>query len=522
MLVLCTAIVQAEEPSARQLYKDARKYEKKQDFARAYLLYSQAAAKDPLYKDAWGRAQALRRRAATAANVIPVLSGTPYAPPDPALELPPATPKEVEEARRPQPPFELKATAGVRDFDMRANAQSLFEQVAKQYGLEAVFDGDYVPGTDVRFRLTGVDYREALYALMIATGSFIVPISDHVFMVVKDTEQKRREVENHVAVTVPIPEPVSLQEAQELGRSVQQLMEIQRFAIDSAQRLVIFRDRASKVRPAQAVLEQMLIHRPQVALEVEMLSVASTTSLKLGLGIPTEFPLLPLADIGRHARTNPAGFLNFFTFGGGKTFLGIGITSAQLLATWSRGTSRSVLKAELRSVDGQPATFHAGDKYPIMTLGYFGNVNPGDQVFTPPPTFTFEDLGLTLKITPKVHDAKEVTLEVEAEFRVLAASSFNGIPVISHRKFANRVRLDFDKSAVVAGLVNNTQATSLSGLAGVVSIPGLGPLLGRTTRDKDQGEVLLLITPRLLSLPATETVSRPIFIGAESRLLTPL
>ena len=86
---------------------------------------------------------------------------------------------------------------------------------------------------------------------MTVSSSFIVPISNRVFMVVKDTEQKRRETENHVAVTIPIPEPVTLQEAQELGRSVQQLMEIQRFAIDSAQRLVIFRDRASKVRPGR-------------------------------------------------------------------------------------------------------------------------------------------------------------------------------------------------------------------------------------------------------------------------------
>jgi type II secretory pathway component GspD/PulD (secretin) len=176
----------------------------------------------------------------------------------------------------------------------------------------------------------------------------------------------------------------------------------------------------------------------------------------------------------------------------------------------------------MRALDGQAATFHAGDKYPIMTLGYFGTVTPGEEVFTPPPTITFEDLGLSLKITPKVHDANEVTLEVEADFKVLGAASFNGIPVIGNRKFTTRVRLQFNQTAVVAGLVNNTEARVISGLAGTIAVPVLGPLLGRSTTDKDQGEVLLTIKPRLLSSPPSENMTRQIFIGAESRLLTPM
>jgi type II secretory pathway component GspD/PulD (secretin) len=115
-----------------------------------------------------------------------------------------------------------------------------------------------------------------------------------------------------------------------------------------------------------------------------------------------------------------------------------------------------------------------------------------------------------------------VTLDVEAEFKVLGTTSFNGIPVIGNRKFANHVRLSFDQTAIISGLVNDTAATSLGGLAGVINIPALGPLLGRTKRDKDQGEILLSIKPRLLSMPPSETVPREIFIGAESRLLTPM
>ena len=46
-VVLCPLVVYSAEPSARQLYKQARKSEKQKDFARAYLRYAAAAAKDP-------------------------------------------------------------------------------------------------------------------------------------------------------------------------------------------------------------------------------------------------------------------------------------------------------------------------------------------------------------------------------------------------------------------------------------------------------------------------------------------
>jgi len=524
LALVCPGVVYSEEPSAKDLYKQGRKAEKRKEFAQAYLQYSQAAAKNPSKREYWIRAQALRTRAATTANVMPIMTGTSGVTEAPDLpDLPEPTPKEIAEARRPQPPFELKASPLRRDFDLRGDARFLFEQISKPYGLDVVFDGDYpTGGAPMRFRMSEADYREAFYGVMTVTSSFIVPISDRVVMVVKDTEQKRREIENHIVVTIPIPGPVTIQEAQELGRSVQQLMEIQRFAIDSSQRLVILRDRASKVRPAQMILEQMLTLRPQISVEVELIAVGDSTSRGLGLTLPSQFAIVPFTDLGRFTRFIPEGFVNFFTFGGGSTFLGIGIASAQLLANWTHSVGKSVLKAEMRTVDGQAASFHVGDKYPIMTMGYFGRVNVGEEVFRPPPTFNFEDLGLVLKVTPKVHDRQEVSLDVEAEFKLLGTTSFNGIPVINNRKFINRIRLGFDQSAIVAGLVSDTTTLERSGLANVLDVPVLSSILGRTTKNHDQAEILLVIRPRLMSLPPSEALTRQIFIGAESRLLTPM
>jgi len=190
----------------------------------AYLLYSQAAAADPQTPWYWEKSQALRTRAATIARTMPPLDPIPAeaAPPEPAAppEIPLETPtsQDLSEARKPQPPTKLAAKPGMQTFDLKADSKTLWEKLAKAYGLDCVFDGDYQASPPIRFNIGEVDYAQALYALQTVTSSFIVPISPKLFMVVKDTQQKRTEVENTVAVSIPLPDPVTIQEAQELAR----------------------------------------------------------------------------------------------------------------------------------------------------------------------------------------------------------------------------------------------------------------------------------------------------------------
>jgi len=516
----------AEEPAPYELWVAGRQYEKKGDLVQAYIFYSEAAAADPTNKKYWRKMESLRTRAALASKVMPraVSGDSPPAAEDgdseESPEDPPPSAKELQEASKPQPPFELSASGEKKDLDLRGDSKSLYEQVARLYGLDVVFDGEYQPRPSQRLKLDGADYRDALYALMASTGSFIVPISSHVFMAVQDTVQKRASIENNVALILPIPEAVSLQEAQEMARTVQQVMELQRFYVNGANRTVYFRDRASKAYPAQLILSQLLYHRPQVDLEVEFLSVGKSSTLNYGFPLPTQ---VQIRNFGKFAMA--AGDLTnlgqYWVFGGGQSLLGIGVLSAQLIANVNNSESRSLLRAEVRSVDGQPANFHVGDKFPLQTSGFNLGAAAGTTTGYA-PSFTFEDLGLVLKVTPKVHGVEEVTLDVDAEFKVLGSGSVNGIPVISNRKFAAQVRLRFDEQAVITGLMSNSQARTISGLAGLSAVPVVGPLFSNNTKEDSKSEILLLIKPHLLNAPPSAADIRTVFVGPDTRPRTPL
>src|SRR5258708_39103555 len=100
---------------------------------------------------------------------------------------------------------------------------------------------------------------------------------------------------------------------------------------------------------------------------------------------------------------------------------------------------RSLDHVHLRASQEKEATFKLGSRYPILNASFAPVFNNpaisqaiGNQSFAAPfPSVNYEDIGLTIKAKPLVHNNPDVALELEIQFRSLGTTSTNGIPVIS-------------------------------------------------------------------------------------------
>lgn len=516
-----TALAALGQTSARVYRRQAQQAEQAGRLSEAVLLYNQAAAR--------GSVESLMRARQLTSQIV---AASQAAAPAPKPEVKPEvdlsefdalTASDLREARELLPPPELLFPPNTFNLDYRDDPRKLWTTVAGLLGLSIQFDEDYPPGGQpVRFRTDGQSARQVLSGVSAATGSFVVTQGPKQILVVKDTTQKRQEREPNVAVLLNLPDPTTPQELQEAARVVQQVMEIQKFAIDNSHRMVMMRDRISKVRPAQHLFEQLLGARPAVMIDVELFEVRNAAERTLGIGLPTSATIYWLnSKLSNTSTSLPDA--PYLVFGGGNTMIGVTLGDASVTATALKTYGRSRHQAFVQSVHGQPAQLLLGERYPLVTAGFFGAVSPTDtNTYRPPPTFQFENLGLTLKVTPFVHDEDEMSIEIDAEFKLLTGAEINGLPILANRKFTSRVRLRNGQWAVMAGLDSNINTYNRSGIPGLINIPYIGRIFTTETTTVDEGGALVLIKPRLLGIPAGSLDTREIFLGPEGRPAMPL
>jgi general secretion pathway protein D len=518
--LLLASLGPGADPPAWDLYEQGRAAEKAGHMAQAYLMYSQAAALDPKNQMYWLRAQAVQSRAAMEAR--PTLTATSPADPQaddaPPVALDEPTAQERRDARQPLPPTELAADVVRKDFDIRGDARKMFEDVAHAYGLDCIFDPDYQSVPAFRFQLRDVDYRVALRSLEASTSSFVVPMTDKLFLVARDNPQKRNDIEPYISVAVRIPEATSAQDFAILVTAVQQTFAIDRTAFDTQNNTLFLRGPISKILPARALLEDLLKPRAQVFIELRLVEVSRNDLLTYGVDFPTSLA----SAIWPGGALSIPNALDWLQKGAGK-FLGMNLFNITLIAKMTESSGKVLLKADLRTMDGQVVNLHVGDRFPIMTAQYstVTSSQPSSS-YGLTPSFSFEDLGLTVKITPAVHSARETTLDIDAQFKVLTGQSTNGVPVVANRSVQSRSRLQFGEWSAVAGLMQSSEARAISVLAGVSRIPYLGTLTSVRDRTRSENQILLLIRPSLISLPPNETPVHTFLIGTDTKPLTPL
>jgi general secretion pathway protein D len=519
---------------ALSLARKAKKAQKAGRDALAYIYYSEAAALQPANRGYKARMEMLQTRATTQSK--PVIRKSPDAEisadttsglQTPATEayFDSLTEKELSQARPLKEIPSLRAKPGEQNFDLTGSARTLFDKLADAFGLQTVYDGDYPRnGPPIRFHVSGADYRDAIHDLEAATNSFVIPLSGRLFMVSQDTPAKRNDLERTIEIAIPVPQAVTTQELTELAQVVRQTTNVEKIAFESTESRLVLRDRASRVLPAIALLDELMAYRPEVMIELQLLQVDLSDMVSYGFTVSNNFSAIYLGQILNNAITAPSGVTNLLTFGAGKTLIGITAAQVQAMFNETESNSKSIYHAELRSLTGQPATLHVGEKYPVITSGFVGSTSTASTstTYAPPPSFTFEDLGLEMKVTPIINGIDHTTLTVETTFQVLSGQSINSIPVIGSRGLKSQVSIRNGEWAVIGTLTDTTKSKAVTGFWGLAQIPWLGELFKQTSTDNEDSTVLIGMRTRLLSLPPGERALKALGVGSDSRPFTPL
>ncbi len=286
---------------------------------------------------------------------------------------------------------QVQPQKATKNFNLRTDLRSAYEQVAAAYGIKAAFDPD-LPARNVRLRLDNVDFETVMKILPLQTGTFWRPLNAKLIFVAPDTQEKRKAYDMEIEQTFALPSSVDSTEITELVRAVRELTGVQHIQQSVPTHSITIRDTVQRVKLAGAIIHEVEQARGEVLLEIELVNVSRNDALKLGITPSSSVRLITLTPglsnqvrsaqnvtalltilasifgtpLAGGAVTNLSSVVpGFSLIGGGKsTFL---LTLPSASADFSQGLSlvHSTSQVLLRAQDGKPATFFVGDRYPI-------------------------------------------------------------------------------------------------------------------------------------------------------------
>jgi pilus assembly protein CpaC len=208
-------------------------------------------------------------------------------------------------------------------------------------------------------------------------------------------------------------------------------------------------------------------------------------------------------------------FLNLFVL---NTRQGLG---GVIRALQSKGLFQSLAEPNLIALNGKEASFLAGGEYPYPVVQPGGTTNA--------VTIMFKEFGVRLTFTPTVLANDLINLKVKPEVSSLDFSNaitLEGfrVPALSTRRTETEVELQNGQTFAIAGLMNNTMNNTLQKVPGIGDIPILGYLFRSRAYQKNQTELVVMITPTIVRRGSTgvseglPSIVEP-YLGSPSRTM---
>ncbi len=436
----------------------------------------------------------------------------------------------------------LEPKDGRATFHYSGEVRGLYAELSAAYGVTAQFD-DSVQARQVRFNVDDVDFFTALKLVGQVSKTMWAALDAHQMLIAADNTENHKQFDRMSLRTFILPPHSTPQEATDLVTTMRNMFDLHFVNSGQTSDTVEVRGPQPMLEACSKLMEQLSNERPQVMLDIQVIQINHQLTRNVGVHIPNTFnmyniPAVALVGLGGASLTSlinqliASGGINqlgstalsgllaqlggqgnsifsqpLATFGGGLTFMGLSLDQFSAALSVNESWVRSLENMTVRASQGNDATFHLGEKYPILNASYAPIYNSsaisavlGNQTYVPPfPSVSYEDLGLNMKAKPTVHGDGSVSLQLELQVRSLTGQSSNGVPVISNREYKGSINLKDGEPAVVAGEVSQTDTLSMSGIPGLGFLPGLNQAMVNNTKQSENDELMIVITPHVLA-----------------------
>lgn len=252
----------------------------------------------------------------------------------------------------------------------------------------------------------------------------------------------------------------------------------------------------------------------QVMLKVRFAEMRRTVSKSLTASLSLGNPTSASPKLGSNVAASAGGFANVangtlqsattnvgaFGFGANVGNVEIGML---LEALESKGMVRTLAEPNLTALSGQEASFLAGGEYPVPVA------QDGGQV-----SVEFKPFGIEMKFTPRVLDGGLINLEMKAAVSAVdptkgfTAGTFT-IDAFTRRETSTTVEMRDGESFAVAGLLQEDFTDLNAQVPWLGDIPVLGALFRSAEYRRDQSELVIIVTPHLVTPTRGEALALP-------------
>ena len=244
-------------------------------------------------------------------------------------------------------------------------------------------------------------------------------------------------------------------------------------------------------------IEQIDVVPRQVVIEGMIASVSLGDNLSLGLATLFKGSVSNYdTSIGINPgglNVNPAALTQ-----AGFTFLvtdAAGIVRGLLTALAAESKAKVLASPHLLVSDNRDAKIQVGQQVPLLTSETYGAVG-----VTPQRNYQYKDIGIILKVKPRINEGGLVSLEISQEISTFEKITLGGTEqlLLNKTDVSTNLVVQDGQTIVIGGLIREDTTKSSSGVPFLSRIPILGWLFGGSSDDKKRQELIILLTPRVI------------------------